>query len=78
MDAVAQTRTNDDGWTLPPVAGYHQLPVAGVVSGHRVLELSGGEDFPAGCFQLDYLIAVLCFSTVSVVHIFVLLLSDMS
>lgn len=76
MDAVAHTRADDDGRALRAVSGYHQFSVAVVVSGHRVLELSGGEDFPAGCFQLDYLIAVLCFSAVSVVHSFVLLLSD--
>lgn len=70
METVAYTRADDDGRALRAIAGDDQLTIAVVVTGDCILELAAGEDFTAGCFQLDYLVAVLCFSAVSVVHTF--------
>ena len=68
METVTQTRTDYDGWALWAIAGYHQFAVAVVVASDCVLQLSAGGNLAARRFQLDYLVSVLCFSAVSIVH----------
>lgn len=70
MQAVAQARTS---WLL---LRRRDVAVAVVVSGSRIVEDSDRLNDRPIHLHLDYLVTVLCFSAVSVVHSFVLLLSD--
>ena len=55
---------------------WRDVAVAVVVSRSRIVEDSDRCDGWSVHLELDHLVTVLCFSAVSVVHSFVLLLSD--